>query len=339
VAEGEVVDPLRVDAIRKLASREEVDEIIVSTLPRRLSRWMAVDLPHRVRRATKLPVPTSADRRPLALRARGLLAGIGPAALTGDRGDADDRPVSGCPHVRQHRLGEPERCARIHRLHPVPVLHGQLGHRARQSVPAALTSTSTRPNASTNRAIAPVNSSERARSAPAPAHGPRPRPGLVRWLGRSADTVRRSSPAKHTLVGNCSLGRAAASMSSGVAVPIASLSTKAAKVAGCSRVCRGRRQQRQTYWVLPPRPIVFAVRACARAHPACPMSYRLVSDNGSGERSPRSGARRSPAAACWPASRRRPGPARSPRCNRQTRGDAAERPPLARRGSDGRTRS
>jgi hypothetical protein len=109
--------------------------------------------------------------------------------------------------------------------------------------------------------------------------------------------------------------------------------------AGCSRVCRGRRQQCQTYWVLPPRPIVFAVRTCAPAHPACPMSYRPVSDNESGERSPRSGARRSPAAACWPASRRQPGPARSPRCNRPTRGDAAERPPLARRGSDGRTRS
>ena len=44
------------DAIRKLASREEIDEIIVSTLPRRLSRWMAMDLPHRIRRATKLSV-------------------------------------------------------------------------------------------------------------------------------------------------------------------------------------------------------------------------------------------------------------------------------------------
>jgi hypothetical protein len=55
-ADGEVVDPLRVDAIHKLAGREEVDEIVVSTLPRRLSRWMAMDLPHRVRRATKLPV-------------------------------------------------------------------------------------------------------------------------------------------------------------------------------------------------------------------------------------------------------------------------------------------
>jgi hypothetical protein len=55
-ADGEVVDPHPMDAIRKLASREEVDEIIVSTLPRRLSRWMAMDLPHRIRRTTALPV-------------------------------------------------------------------------------------------------------------------------------------------------------------------------------------------------------------------------------------------------------------------------------------------
>jgi hypothetical protein len=55
-ADGEVIDPNPVEAIRKLASREEIDEIIVSTLPRRMSRWMAMDLPHRVRRATKLPV-------------------------------------------------------------------------------------------------------------------------------------------------------------------------------------------------------------------------------------------------------------------------------------------
>jgi hypothetical protein len=50
-ADGEVVDPHPIDA-----SREEIDEIIVSTLPRRLSRWMAMDLPHRIRRATALPV-------------------------------------------------------------------------------------------------------------------------------------------------------------------------------------------------------------------------------------------------------------------------------------------
>jgi hypothetical protein len=33
-----VVEPVPLDAIRKLASREEADEVIVSTLPRRLSR-------------------------------------------------------------------------------------------------------------------------------------------------------------------------------------------------------------------------------------------------------------------------------------------------------------
>ena len=55
-ADGEVGDPMPVDAIRKLAAREDVDEVIVSTLPRRLSRWMAMDLPRRVRRATSLPV-------------------------------------------------------------------------------------------------------------------------------------------------------------------------------------------------------------------------------------------------------------------------------------------
>ena len=55
-ADGEVVEPMPLDAIRKIASREEADEVIVSTLPRRLSRWLAMDLPRRVRRATSLPV-------------------------------------------------------------------------------------------------------------------------------------------------------------------------------------------------------------------------------------------------------------------------------------------
>ena len=54
-AEGEVVEPTPVETIRKLAEREQVDEIIVSTLPRRLSRWMVADLPHRIKRATGRP--------------------------------------------------------------------------------------------------------------------------------------------------------------------------------------------------------------------------------------------------------------------------------------------
>ena len=55
-ADGEVVEPTPLDAIRKIAGREDADEVIVSTLPRRLSRWIAMDLPRRVRRATSLPV-------------------------------------------------------------------------------------------------------------------------------------------------------------------------------------------------------------------------------------------------------------------------------------------
>jgi hypothetical protein len=55
-ADGEVVEPTPLEAIRKIANREEVDEVIVSTLPRRLSRWIAMDLPHRIQRTTSLPV-------------------------------------------------------------------------------------------------------------------------------------------------------------------------------------------------------------------------------------------------------------------------------------------
>ena len=55
-ADGEVVDRVPIDAIRRVAAREEADEIIVSTLPRRLSRWMAMDLPHRIRRSVTVPV-------------------------------------------------------------------------------------------------------------------------------------------------------------------------------------------------------------------------------------------------------------------------------------------
>lgn len=55
-ASGEigVSDPM--DAIRTALRREPFDEIILSTLPPGLSRWIAMDLPSRARRAFKLPV-------------------------------------------------------------------------------------------------------------------------------------------------------------------------------------------------------------------------------------------------------------------------------------------
>jgi len=49
-----VADPL--EAIGVVLHRHEFDEIILSTLPGRRSRWLATDLPSRVRRTHKLPV-------------------------------------------------------------------------------------------------------------------------------------------------------------------------------------------------------------------------------------------------------------------------------------------
>jgi hypothetical protein len=49
-----VADP--VDAVRVVLHRWEFDEVILSTLPGRRSRWRAADLPTKIRRGFKLPV-------------------------------------------------------------------------------------------------------------------------------------------------------------------------------------------------------------------------------------------------------------------------------------------
>src|SRR5215471_7117503 len=38
------------EAVRQTLEREKYDEVIVSTLPQRVSRWLHLDLPHRVER-------------------------------------------------------------------------------------------------------------------------------------------------------------------------------------------------------------------------------------------------------------------------------------------------
>jgi hypothetical protein len=53
---GEVGDAHPMEAIRSALHGEPFDEIIVSTLPLGLSRWVKQDLPHRVRREFGLPV-------------------------------------------------------------------------------------------------------------------------------------------------------------------------------------------------------------------------------------------------------------------------------------------
>jgi nucleotide-binding universal stress UspA family protein len=55
-ADGEVGDPEPLEAIREILTRERFDEIILATLPPGISRWLRMDLPHRVARSTNLPV-------------------------------------------------------------------------------------------------------------------------------------------------------------------------------------------------------------------------------------------------------------------------------------------
>jgi hypothetical protein len=55
-ADGTVGDPDPVQAIADVLAEREVDEIILSTLPPGVSRWLGLDLPRRVERRFDLPV-------------------------------------------------------------------------------------------------------------------------------------------------------------------------------------------------------------------------------------------------------------------------------------------
>ena len=56
VDDGKVGDPDPLAAVEDALNFKEFDEIIVSTLPKHLSKWLKLDLPHRVERATGKPV-------------------------------------------------------------------------------------------------------------------------------------------------------------------------------------------------------------------------------------------------------------------------------------------
>lgn len=53
---GDVGDPDPYKAVLTAAKHGTVEEVIVSTLPRRLSRWLAGDVPQRLRRRLGVPV-------------------------------------------------------------------------------------------------------------------------------------------------------------------------------------------------------------------------------------------------------------------------------------------
>lgn len=55
-ATGEVVDAQPLGRAWELLREEHFDGVVVSTLPRRLSRWLVRDLPHRIARVSDVPV-------------------------------------------------------------------------------------------------------------------------------------------------------------------------------------------------------------------------------------------------------------------------------------------
>jgi hypothetical protein len=61
-ADGELGDPDPIAAIEDVLKAERFDEIIISTLPSGISRWLGMDLPHRVQRKFDLPVKTITAR-------------------------------------------------------------------------------------------------------------------------------------------------------------------------------------------------------------------------------------------------------------------------------------
>jgi hypothetical protein len=61
-AEGQLGSANPLEAIEQALVDHEVDEVIVATLPKRVSRWLGSDIPHQVERRFGLPVTTIISR-------------------------------------------------------------------------------------------------------------------------------------------------------------------------------------------------------------------------------------------------------------------------------------
>jgi nucleotide-binding universal stress UspA family protein len=55
-AEGEIGDRDPIQAVRDAMRRRDVDEILLSTLPSGISRWLQLDVPSRLERSVDVPV-------------------------------------------------------------------------------------------------------------------------------------------------------------------------------------------------------------------------------------------------------------------------------------------
>ena len=62
-AEGDLGNSQPLEAMEKVLADRQFDEIIVATLPRRVSRWLGADLPHQAERRFRLPVTTITTKR------------------------------------------------------------------------------------------------------------------------------------------------------------------------------------------------------------------------------------------------------------------------------------
>jgi len=61
--EGALGSSRPLEAMEQAFTDHQFDEIIVATLPRRISRWLGADLPHQAERRFKLPVTTIITKR------------------------------------------------------------------------------------------------------------------------------------------------------------------------------------------------------------------------------------------------------------------------------------
>jgi GABA permease len=64
--DGDVGVQNPVEAVGHCLKLQAYDEIIVSTLPKTVSRWLHQDVPHRIRRKFEIPVAVVTAREPMA---------------------------------------------------------------------------------------------------------------------------------------------------------------------------------------------------------------------------------------------------------------------------------
>jgi hypothetical protein len=61
-AEGRLGSAHPLEGVEEVLAQHEVDEVVVATLPKRISRWLGSDVPHQIERRFGLPVTTIVSR-------------------------------------------------------------------------------------------------------------------------------------------------------------------------------------------------------------------------------------------------------------------------------------